>query len=149
MFSIPRLHTLLGFALCLSLAACDSADLDDDTGMNPAGVEQWAGSYTGQSRFGGNNGTWGNGGSYPLLVSSNGQVSTRGALIINPTFDSATNGLTWQIADGNATNGSVTFSETSSAPTFDDIGNGTVGRNFRGSIQPRGSGPLDYRGVLQ
>lgn len=149
MMFLLRLHALLGLALLLSLSACDGVDLDDDTGMNPPGVEQWAGSYTGQARFGGANGRWGNGGTRPLVVSANGQVTVRGGLIINPTFDAATNVLTWQIADGNATNGSITFSETSSSPTFADIGTGTVGQNFRGSIQDPGDGPLDYRGVLQ
>ncbi|GAB5536925.1 MAG: hypothetical protein Rubg2KO_31740 [Rubricoccaceae bacterium] len=142
MFSIPRLHTLLGLALLLSIAACDGSD------MEPTGVAQWEGSYTGQSRFGATNGTWGNGGTYALVVSASGQVTVRGALILNPTFDPATNELSWERADGNATNGSITFSQMNdSSFYFSDLG--TAGQNFTGFIRVGNDGPLDYRGVLR
>lgn len=142
---LSRLHTLLGLALLLSLTACDSADMDDD---DPAGVEQWAGSYTGQSRFGATNGTWGNGGTYALVVSASGQVTVRGSLILNPTFDPATNAFSWERADGNATNGSITFSQMNdNSFFFADLG--TAGQNFTGFIRVGNDGPLDYRGVLR
>jgi hypothetical protein len=141
---LRRLRPLLGLALLVSLAACDSDGLDEP------GVERWAGSYTGQSRFGGANGTWGNGGTYPLVVSATGQVTVQGALVLEPTFDPATDVFTWTRAAGNATNGQITFRETSSDPFFfSGIGSGTVGQNFSGSIRIGNDGNLDYRGVLR
>lgn len=138
---MTRFVFLLG--LLLPLAACDSADPDDD------GVAVWAGSYTGQSRFGATNGAWGNGGTYPLVVSSAGQVTVSGSLLVG-TYDDATRTFTWTREAGNATNGEVTFHTTStSAFYFDDLANDTAGQGFTGSIRLGSDGPLDYRGVLR
>jgi len=136
---------LLGLALLVSLTACDSVESDDP---QPQGVAQWEGAYTGQARFGGSNGRWGNGGTYRLIVSANGQVTINGSLIQNSAYDPETNSFEWAIADDNATSGGITFSETSSHPDFADIGTGTVGQSFTGFIRKPGEGPLDYRGIL-
>lgn len=145
-----RLPTALAFFLLLSLSACDSVDSDD--GNAPSGaatVAEWAGSYTGQSRFGGTNGRWGNGGTYPLVVSGSGQVTISGALITG-TYDSAESTFTWTREAGNTTNGSVTFRETYTSDSFfGDFANDTAGQSFTGSIRVGSDGPLDYRGVLR
>lgn len=146
---MPYLRSILGItllALLVSLTACDSTGPSDDS--DPEGVERWEGTYAAQARFGGSNGTWGNGGTDRLIVSSSGQVTIDGALILNPSYDPSTNRLEWAIADDNPTSGGVTFFETSSDPDFADIGNGTVGQSFSGFIQNPGEGPLDYRGIL-
>lgn len=143
------LRPILGItllALLVSLTACDSAGSSDDAG--PEGVERWEGSYTAQARFGGGGGTWGNGGTDRLIVSSSGQVTIDGALILNPSYDPSTNRFEWAAADDNPTSGGITFFETSSDPDFADIGNGTVGQSFSGFIRNPGEGPLDYRGIL-
>ena len=130
----------------LVLAACDSAGPEVET---PDTVAVWAGSYTGQSRYGSTSGTWGNGGTFPLVVSASGQVTVSGGLITG-TYDAATSTYTWTRADGNATNGTVTFRETyTSDKYFRDLANSTAGQSFTGSIQRAGEGPLDYRGVLR
>ncbi|MEO0557493.1 MAG: hypothetical protein AAF170_04835, partial [Bacteroidota bacterium] len=85
---------------------------------------------------------------YALVVSASGQVTVRGALILNPTFDPATNAFSWERADCNATNGSIIFSHMSDSP-FDFADLGTAGQNFTGSIRVGNDGPLDYRGVLR
>lgn len=138
---------LLGMALLL-FVACDSTDSADSDDPQPQGVERWEGAYAAQARFGGANGTWGNGGSSRLIVSSDGQVTISGSLILEPTYDPETNRFEWDMADDNATSGGITFFETSSDPDFADIGTGTVGQSFSGFIQNPGDGPLDYRGIL-
>jgi len=143
------LRPILGItllALLVSLTACDSTVSSDDA--DPVGVERWEGSYTAQARFGGGGGTWGNGGTDRLIVSSSGQVTIDGALILNPSYDPSTNRFEWAIADDNPTSGGITFFETSTDPDFADIGNGTVGQSFSGFIRKPGEGPLDYRGIL-
>lgn len=144
-YSVRSSLLVFGLTLFVSLTACDSTDSDDSP---PQGVEQWEGSYTGQARFGGSGGRWGNGGTYRLIVSANGQVTIRGGLIRNPAYDPETNRFEWNMEDDNATSGGITFFETSSDPDFSDIGNGTVGQSFSGFIRNPGEGPLDYRGVL-
>jgi hypothetical protein len=146
---MPYLHRLLIAIAVLSplaLTACDSSDPDDDNGLQ--GVAAWEGSYTGQSRFGGTSGTWGNGGTRPLVVSSSGQVTISGGLITG-TYDEATSTFTWE-RGANATNGSIAFRETyASESFFGDLPNGTAGQNFTGFIRIGSDGPLDYRGVLR
>src|SRR5690606_36926229 len=111
---------------------------------------RWLGSYTGQSRFGGANGTWGNGGTYALVISNTGQVTVHGALLQNPVYIDSTATLRWQRADGNATNGEVTFRESYTSDFFfRDLPNATAGRSATGYIQRAGEGRLDYRGVLK
>ena len=135
--------SLLLLVLPVALTACDSA------GPSPT-VADWAGSYTGQSRFGSTRGTWGNGGTYPLVVSSVGQVTISGNLIVGGTYDPATGTFTWTRADGNATNGEVTFRSTTTSSTyFGDFTTDTAGQNFTGFIRLGSDGPLDYRGVLR
>ena len=118
--------------------------------MTPAGVEAWVGSYTGQARFGGTGGAWGNGGTFPLVVTASGQVTVSGALILNPTYTASTGTLTWSLSDGNATNGDITFrTRFTSDVFFADLANNTAGQSFTGSIQKSGEGGLGYRGVLR
>lgn len=132
----------------LLLTACGSDPVAPEPETPP--IARWAGSYTGQSRFGAANGTWGNGGTYRLVVSSAGQVTISGALLQNADYDHNTSMLSWRRADGNATNGEVTFRESYTSDFFfRDLANATAGRNFTGFIQQAGDGPLDYRGVLQ
>jgi hypothetical protein len=138
-------RTLLALALLgvLSLTACDTA-----ADLAPQGIAVWEGSYTGQARFGASGGTWGNGGTRPLVVSSSGQVTLSGSLITG-TYDEATSTFTWD-RGANATNGSVTFRETyTSDYYFADLDNDTAGQSFTGSIRVGSDGPLDYRGVLR
>lgn len=131
-----------------TLAACESgpAGPDDDT---PA-IAEWAGSYTGQSRFGATNGTWGNGGSFPLVVTSSSQVTVSGALLQDPVYDEPTATLRWTMSAGNATNGEVTFHRSFTSDFFfRDLANKTAGQSLTGWIQRRQEGRLDYRGVLR
>ena len=142
---------LLTLLLAAPLWGCDSADLDEEEAPpTPATVAEWEGSYTGQSRFGGANGTWGNGGTYPLVVSRTGQVTISGDLIVGATYYPETGNFTWNREAGNATNGSITFRSTfTSASFFGDFNNDTAGQNFAGSIRIGSDGPLGYRGVLR
>ncbi|WP_412060990.1 hypothetical protein [Rubrivirga sp. IMCC45206] len=150
-----HLAPLLALALSIAAFGCDSADLDDDNGGSGGGtpaatVADWAGSYTGQSRFGGTGGTWGNGGTYPLVVTSTGQVTVSGNLIVGATYDATSGAYAWTLADGNPSNGSITFRSTfTSSNFFGDLSNNTAGQSFTGSIQFSGQGALDYRGVLR
>ena len=131
-----------------TLAACESgpAGPEDDT---PA-IAEWAGSYTGKSRFVATNGTWGNGGSYPLVITGSGQVTVSGALLQQPVFDAGTATLRWTMSAGNTTNGEVTFRRSFTSDFFfRDLANNTAGQNLTGWIQRRQEGPLDYRGVLR
>jgi len=128
------------------LTACGS----DPVAPEPAGppIAQWAGTYDGQSRFGATAGTWGNGGPYQLAVSSTGEVTVRGSVLLAPVYDSATSTLSWRLADGNGTNGEVTFHESLTSDFFfRDQPNNTGGRGFTGYIQRRQEGRLDYRGL--
>ena len=145
---MPYLRSILGItllALIVALTACDSTDSSED---DPDGVNRWEGAYTAQARFGGANGRWGNGGTNRLIVSSSGQVTIDGALILNPSYDPSISRFEWNRANDNPTSGGITFFERSSDPDFADIGNGTVGQSFSGFIQNPGDGPLDYRGLL-
>jgi len=138
------LATLL---LAGTLAACENDPSGpDDT---PA-IAEWAGSYTGQSRFGAANGTWGNGGTYPLVIDNSGQLTVSGALLQQPVFDEATATLRWTMSAGNPTNGEVTFRRSFTSDFFfRDLANNTAGQNFTGWIQRPQEGRLDYRGVLR
>lgn len=130
------------------VAACGS----DPVAPEPAApsIARWAGSYTGQSRFGATNGTWGNGGSYPLVVSSTGQVTVSGALLMEPVYDDDAATLRWTMAAGNPTNGEVTFHASLTSDFFyRDLANKTAGQGMTGYIQRRQEGRLDYRGVLR
>ncbi len=140
----------LAFLLAtVALAACGSDPVAPEPTVAPS-IAQWAGSYTGQSRFGATNGTWGNGGTYPLVVSSTGQVTVSGALLQEPVYDHATATLRWTMASGNPTNGEVTFHHTLTSDFFyRDLANQTSGQGLTGYIQRRQEGRLDYRGVLR
>ena len=134
--------------LVVALFAC-GADPVAPTAEAPA-VARWSGSYTGQSRFGGTNGVWGNGGTYPLVVHASGEVSVNGVTLIAASFNDITSTLRWSRLDGNATNGEVVFrSAQQSDFFFRDLPNATVGQNMTGWIQRAGEGRLDYRGVLR
>ncbi len=113
-------------------------------------IARWAGSYSGQSRFGATNGTWGNGGTWRLVISNTGQVTLSGALMQSPVYVDSTATLTWRRADGNTTNGEVILRESYTSDFyFRDLPNKTAGQNLTGFIQRGGEGKLDYRGVLQ
>ena len=129
--------------LALSLDACDIAGPGSDD------IDAQAGSYTGQTRFGGVTGTWENGGTHPLGVSVSGQVAISGTLLTG-TYDESTASFTWTREQGNTTNGSITFRPTCTSDFyFADLGNQTAGQNFTGPIRLGSDGPLDYQGVLQ
>jgi hypothetical protein len=130
------------------LTACGSDPVAPEA--EAPSIARWAGSYTGQSRFGAMNGTWGNGGTYPLVIAPSGQVTVSGALLLEPVYDHATATLSWRMADGNATNGEVAFHETlESEFFFRDLANSTAGQGLTGYIQRPREGRLDYRGVLR
>lgn len=130
------------------LTACESDGVGPDD-STPT-MAEWAGSYTGQSRFGDTRGTWGNGGSFPLVVDASGQVTVSGALLQQPTFDAATATLRWTLSAGNRTNGEVTFARSLTSDFFfRDLANNTAGQNLTGWIQRPQEGRLDYRGVLR
>ncbi len=132
------------------LAACGSdpvAPVDPEPQGPP--IARWAGTYTGQSRFGATSGTWGNGGTYRLVVTSAGEVTLGGKPLENAMYDDHTSTLSWSRADGNSTNAEVMFRQGYSSDFyFRDLENATAGRNFTGYIQRAGEGRLDYRGVL-
>jgi hypothetical protein len=131
------------------LAACGSDPMAPEATAAPS-IARWTGSYTGQSRFGAANGTWGNGGTYPLVVSNSGQVTVSGALLVDPVYDDVTATLRWTMAAGNPTNGEVTFHQTLTSDFFfRDLANMTAGQGMTGYIQRRQEGRLDYRGVLR
>lgn len=112
-------------------------------------VADWAGSYTGQALFGATSGTWGNGGVFPLVINSDGQVSVRGEPIVSFEYDVSEKTLQWFIEDGNDTNGNIAFQKTYTSDFyFSDFNDSTVGQSFTGAIQRGGEGALDYRGVL-
>ncbi len=135
------------FLLALCVGACG----DDDAGpVEPAApaVSRWIGTYTGEARFGAANGTWGNGGTFRLAVAPTGVVTVAGTELRALTYDSVAAVLRWQIADGNTTNGEVTFHSTLTSDFFfRDQPGGTGGRGFTGWIQRPGEGRLDYRGL--
>jgi hypothetical protein len=126
------------------LAACGS----DPAAPDGPPIARWAGSFTGQSRFGAANGTWGNGGSYPLVITSTGDITVSGVPLKDPTYDDDAARLRWTMSAGNANNGEVTFhSSLTSDFFFRDLPSATAGRGFTGYIQRPGEGRLDYRGV--
>jgi hypothetical protein len=113
-------------------------------------IARWAGTYSGQSRFGAASGTWGNGGTYPLVITPGGEVLVSSVVLKAPTYVDGTATLSWLRADGNATNGEVTFRESLTSDFFfRDDPDSTVGQNMTGYIQRAGEGRLDYRGMLQ
>jgi hypothetical protein len=139
-----RIATLFAVAV---LAACGNGPSAPET---PPAIARWAGVYTGQSRFGAANGTWGNGGTYPLEITATGALALKGTALEAPEYDDGTSRLRWTIAAGNATNGEVTFhTSLTSDFFFRDLPNATAGRGFTGYIQRPGEGRLDYRGVLR
>lgn len=148
---LPCSNSRRRFAILLATvvaAACAS----DPAAPEPqtSGIARWAGDYTGQSRFGATNGTWGNGGTYALVVSSSGEVSVNGSVLKDSEYDDGAARLRWTIAAGNATNGEVTFhGSLTSDFFFRDLPNATASRGFTGYIQRPGEGRLDYRGVLR
>ncbi len=143
----PARHLAL-VLVTIMLSACGSDPVATEPQVSP--ISRWAGSYTGQSRFGAANGTWGNGGSFRLVISGNGQVTIRGVLLQSPVYDHSTSTLSWRRADGNETNGEVTLRESYTSDFFfRDLPNATAGQNLTGYIQRAGEGQLDYRGVLQ
>jgi hypothetical protein len=125
--------SLLG--LCIVLGACRS-------GTEPAEYE-WAGVYTTATKSGGATGTWN--GHAPLEVTADRRVIQGTTEIQNPTLGANT--LSWTTADGNATNATVTFMSESSATYYWSAP--VSGKLFQGSIQSPGSGPVDYRGLVQ
>lgn len=132
----------------LLLSACGSDPVVTEPQVSP--ISRWAGSYTGQARFGAANGTWGNGGTFRLVISNDGQVTIRGALLQSPVYDPSASTLSWRRADGNDTNGEVTLRASFTSDFFfRDLPNATAGQNLTGYIQRAGEGKLDYRGVLQ
>lgn len=139
-------RSFLVFAAVLLIAACGS----DPAAPEAPAIARWAGAYTGQSRFGAANGTWGNGGTYPLVVNATGDVTVSGIALKDVEYDDTAARLRWTIAAGNATNGEVTFHTTLTSDFFfRDMTNATAGRGFTGYIQRPGEGRLDYRGVLR
>ncbi len=148
---MPRLarrpRHLAAVVLATALHACGSDPVTPDP--TPP-IVRWAGSYTGQARFGAANGTWGNGGTYPLVVSMSGQVTVSGTPLIDAVYDDASATLSWTISAGNATNGEAVFHESlTSDYFFRDLANATAGQGLTGFIQRPGDGRLDYRGVLR
>ena len=140
-------------SMLLLLVAFATTACDDDSSLTavapttPA-IAPWAGTYSGQARFGAENGTWGNGGTFQLVVTSNGAVTVSGRELQAFVFEAATATLRWQRSDGNATNGEVTFHDTLTSDFFfRDQPNGTGGRGFTGWIQRAQEGRLDYRGL--
>ena len=130
------------------LTACGSEPVAPEPQQQLPAIARWSGTYTGQSRYGAANGTWGNGGSYRLLISAIGEVTVGGVLLQNHEYDDNTATLRWTRAGGNATNGEVSFrASLTSDFYFRDMPNATAGRNFTGYIQRAGEGKLDYRGV--
>ena len=125
--------SLLG--LCIVVGACSS-------GTEPAGYE-WAGVYSAATKFGGATGIWN--GHAVLEVTADRRVIQGTTEIQNPILGANT--LSWTTADGNATNATVTFMSESSATYFWSAP--VSGKLFQGSIQSPGSGPLDYRGLVQ
>jgi hypothetical protein len=145
----PSAITVRRFALLLTtsvLAACGS----DAAAPTAPPIARWAGSYTGQSRFGAASGTWGNGGTYPLIVTSTGDVTVSGVPLKDHTYDEGAFTLRWTLSAGNATNGEVTFHNSLTSDFFfRDLTNASAGQGFTGYIQRPGEGRLDYRGVLR
>ncbi len=143
--SARRVVCVLAAAL---LVACGS----DPVTPEPAApdIARWAGSYTGQSRFGATAGRWGNGGSYPLVITDRGDVTVSGVPLLEATYDDATATLSWTRSGGNATNGEVTFRASHTSDFFfRDLPNAMAGQSLSGYIQRAGEGRLDYRGVLR
>jgi hypothetical protein len=108
----------------------------------------WAGTYAAQTRFGGCQGTWGNGtqGSHLLVIATGREVFRNGAQIVNPTVGDST--ISWSMSDGNGSSANITFHGASTDACFWGV-NGQTGPLFEGTIQFPGEGPLDYRGVKQ
>lgn len=148
MSPLRRLRAVALLLLPLVSACSDSAAPTEPAPTLPP-IASWAGSYSGEARFGAANGTWGNGGTYRLVVTAEGSVLVAGNPLRSHTFDAGTRTLRWTIADGNPTNGEVVFHTTLTSDFFfRDQPNGTGGRGFTGYIQRPGEGRLDYRGLL-
>lgn len=85
-----------------------------------------------------------------MVISNAGQITVSGSLVQSPVYNQSTSMLSWRRADGNATNGEVTFREAYTSDFFfRDRANASTGQNFTGFIQRGGEGKLDYRGVLR
>ena len=103
----------------------------------------WAGTYTTAVKWGGAAGTWNP--SADLVVTSATDIRFNSVAIVNPTW--VGNALSWIIDDGNAANANITFKTSSSNAYY--WTSPVEGLLFEGSYQNPGSGPVDFRGIVE
>lgn len=135
MRTVRRLSVAAAAALAVTLgAACDG----DATG--PASYA-WAGTYAAAIGCTANFGS-----ASDLRVTADRDVFVGTTMIVNPTVEESS--ISWRIADGNAHNANIAFSQ---APPSErcftpDM---TTGPVFAGTVQFPQQGPLSYHGVQQ
>jgi hypothetical protein len=135
MRTVRRLSVAATAALAVALgAACD----DDATG--PSGYA-WAGTYG--SAIGC---TADFGSASDLRVTADRDVFVGNTMIVNPTVEESS--ISWRIADGNAHNADIDFSQAPPSERCFTPGV-TTGPVFAGTIQFPQQGSLSYHGVQQ